>query len=417
MCNLWIKPGWLSSASLFLLLGICAHVARADNLEYQVDYLVALDPKHQGAQVTFNIDNHGLVERLTFENKNNIYSRIKANGKLIIKDTKVIWELPKEKAQLTLFAKISHEKSPGTYDAIINDNWALFRGDDLIPAMHTLAEDGAHSRAQLEFQLPEGWGSVETGWPRIEGNRFAIDNPERRFDRPTGWMIAGNIGSRRATVRKTQIAVVAPQGEGYKRMEVLTFLSFVWRQINSAFEKTPDKLLVVGAGDPLWRGGLSASNSLFLHADRPLVSENGTSPLIHELTHMVTRISGQVTETTNDDWIAEGIAEFYSFELLYRAKGITKARRNKIIKSLATWGKDVKQLRKSDSNGPITACAVVLLNDLDQEIRTRSQRKYTLDDVVHSLMEKRKVSLDDLRFASETLVGGELKTLNSPLLK
>jgi len=36
---------------------------------------------------------------------------------------------------------------------------------------------------------------------------------------------------------------------------------------------------------------------------------------------------------------------------------------------------------------------------------------------VRSLMEKRKVSLDDLRFASETLIGGELKTLNSPLLK
>ena len=49
---------------------------------------------------------------------------------------------------------------------------------------------------------------------------------------------------------------------------------------------------VVGAADPMWRGGLSASNSLFLHADRPLISENGTSTLVHELTHVITRVRG-----------------------------------------------------------------------------------------------------------------------------
>lgn len=386
-------------------------------LEYEVSYQIALDPSRQGAQVTISIDNHGLLERLSFSNKEKIYSRIKANGKLVIKDDKVSWQLPKENAQITFFAKITHEKKPGEYDAIMNNDWAVFRGDDLVPAMHTLEVDGAYSRSTLIFNMPEGWKSVETGWPRLDGNSFAVDNPERRFDRPTGWMVAGKIGSRRATLRKTQIAVVAPQGLGYKRMEVLTFLSFAWRQLNSAFEKTPQKLLVVGAGDPMWRGGLSASNSLFLHSDRPLVSENGTSPLLHELTHMVTRITGEKTETSNDDWIAEGVAEYYSFELLYRAKGITKARRTKILKTLNTWGKDVKHLRQSDSTGPVTARAVVLLNELDQEIRQRSQQKYTLDDVVRSLMVKRRVSLDDLRFASETLVGGELKALKSPLLQ
>lgn len=167
----------------------------------------------------------------------------------------------------------------------------------------------------------------------------------------------------------------------------------------------------------MWRGGLSASNSLFLHADRPLVSENGTSPLLHELTHMVTRISGVATATTNDDWIAEGLAEFYSFELLYRANGMTKARRNTIIKNLAKWGADVKHLRQSKSTGPITARAVVLLDELDKEIRARSNKKHTIDDVTRDLMKTRKVSLDDLRKSVEKLIGKNIETLKSPLLK
>jgi predicted metalloprotease with PDZ domain len=167
----------------------------------------------------------------------------------------------------------------------------------------------------------------------------------------------------------------------------------------------------------MWRGGLSASNSLFLHADRPLVSENGTSSLAHELTHMVTRISGVVTEQTNDDWIAEGIAEYYSFELLYRAHGISKSRRGKIIRDLKEWGADVEHLRKTRSAGPVTARAVVLLDELNTEIRERSKKEYSLDDVTRQLMVIRKVSLADLRAATEKLIGPNIKALESPLLQ
>lgn len=389
----------------------------ADNLAYNIAYTIALDPANKGAQVGIKIDNHGLIDRLVFTHNKEAYSNIRANGKLVINDKEVMWDLPEKDAQLTLFVKITHEKSAGKFDALINNQWAIFRGDDLIPAMHTYEEEGAYSKATLEVQLPESWKSIETGWPRISKNQFVIDNPDRRFDRPTGWIIAGNLGTRRATVKKTKIAVSAPAGENFRRMDVLTFLSFAWREMNLAFAKTPEKLLVIGAGDPMWRGGLSASNSLFLHADRPMVSENGTSPIIHELTHMVTRISGEKTTKANDDWIAEGIAEFYSFEFLYRAKGMTKVRRDKIIENLGAWGKEVKHLRKTPSTGAVTARAVVLLDELDREIRSLSQGKYCLDHVVRVLMEKRKVSLDDLKVASQSLVKGKsLRVFNSPLL-
>src|SRR5205085_6219937 len=119
-----------------------------------------------------------------------------------------------------------------------------------------------------------------------------------------------------------EVAVSGPIGADLRRMDVLALLNLIWPEVEHAFGRTPRKLLIAGAPDPLWRGGLSAPNSLFLHADRPLVSENGTSALLHELTHVITRIRGD----RYDDWIAEGIAEFYSVELQRRAGAISTSR-------------------------------------------------------------------------------------------
>ena len=168
--------------------------------------------------------------------------------------------------------------------------------------------------------MPASYSSVNTEWREEPipgageepGSRrvFRVDNPERRFDRPTGWMIAGKLGTRRdllgaPEVGLTRVSVSAPRGTALHRMDILTLLSFVWPEVQDTLGKLPDELLIVGGDDPLWLGGLSAAQSLFLHAGRPLVSENGTSALMHELTHLLTRISGK----KRDDWIAEGIAE------------------------------------------------------------------------------------------------------------
>lgn len=410
-------PYWFAIGFGFLLSGYTVAAENSEGPVYKLDYLVTLVPEKSGAVVKIKVDKGELLHKFSFNNEGNIYSDLHANGKLTTKGKKIEWELPSGEAVLSYFVLLTNERSPGKFDSRVTDNWALFRGDDLIPAVHTYEVPNAYSVATLTFNLPKNWKSVETGWQRKKGNVFSVDNPERRFDRPTGWMIAGNIGTRRATVKKTGIAISAPSGEGMRRMDALTFFNFVWPELHKAFEKTPQKLLVVGAGDPMWRGGLSASNSLFLHSDRPLVSENGTSPLLHELTHMVTRISGTVTETTNDDWIAEGLAEFYSFELLYRADGMTKARRSKIINSLSKWGSEVEHLRTTKSTGPVTARAVVLLDELDKEIRKRSNNKYDIDDVTRELMKHRKVSLENLTQATQKLIGPKVETLNSPLLK
>jgi hypothetical protein len=45
----------------------------------------------------------------------------------------------------------------------------------------------------LRFELPEGWSAAETPCVRDpDAEVIEIDNTERRFVRPVGWMIAGD---------------------------------------------------------------------------------------------------------------------------------------------------------------------------------------------------------------------------------
>jgi hypothetical protein len=183
-------------------------------------------------------------------------------------------------------------------------------------------------------------------------------------------------------------------------------------EMTSIFGKLPSKLLIVGAGDEMWRGGLSGPRSLYMHSARPLISENGTSTLLHELTHVITRISGEA----GHKYISEGIAEYYSIELLHRTGGTTDARYQRTRDMLERWGKDVKSLVAPRAHGPITARAVLLFMALDKEIREATDDEKSFDDVTRLLMAKRRVDTDDLIAAAEQVLGRASTTLSTPLL-
>ncbi|MDR4498892.1 MAG: hypothetical protein MRK02_13395 [Candidatus Scalindua sp.] len=393
---------------------ILAESASGSEQTCGVDYTIALHPDRDSATVSICLENGALFNRLDFHLKPDQQSDLHADGKLRIDGDRAIWEPPEGQAVLSLTAKLTHQRKSGKYDARMTPDWAIFRGDDMIPAVKVRTVKDATFLAKLHFVLPPGWTNVDTGWPREPDGSFTIDNPRRRFDRPVGWMIAGKVGTRREIIGSTEICVGAPVGSTMHRMDILTFINFIWRDVVRTFEKIPGKLLLVGANDPMWRGGLSSPNSLFLHADLPLISENtASSTLIHELTHVITRIRGEL----NDDWIAEGLAEYYSIELIYRAGGMSEARYQKARNWLALRSHDVTTLRVVNSKGPVTARAVILFQDLDKEIRRLTKEKYNIDDVTRKLMKQRKVSLDDLRRISEQLVGGKIVVLDTPLLK
>lgn len=396
-----------------LLLGLSAPLVAAQRVD--VDYRVRFLPDSDQAEVTLTLERGEVLGYLDFSlGDKGYYSDFQAQGEWEQNaPERGVWRPQPGKAQLSYRVKINHPRDNGLFDARMTPDWALLRGDDLVPAAKIRLESGVELVSRLQFELPEGWAAVETGWPRIGKNRFRIDNPERRFDRPTGWILAGKLGTRRATLGTTDVTVAAPQGEGVRRMDILTLLTFVWPHAQAVFPREPGKLLIVGAGDPMWRGGLSAPNSLYMHRDRPLVSENGTSSLIHELVHVFSRIS----DTERSDWITEGIAEYYAIELMRRAGGLSEDRYQKVRSHLSRWSRKVTSLRGERASGPVTARAVLLLQDLDAEIRKASGNRRSLDDVTRGLMRLKKASTEDFVQISENVLGGSSKVLDTRLLR
>ena len=398
----------LLAASLLLLATASLHAAT-----YDIEWRLAFDAKTKTAQGSLTLGKGaGEVSAIDF-NFPAAYSQISADGKLERKGTRALWTPPAKGGTVRWRVRIEEQRANGAYRSYFPGDWAIFRGDRVFPSAKVRAAKGAESRARLVLDVPKSWHQ-DTAYIAHPDGSFAVDDPDRRFDRPVGWMLVGDIGTRREIIAGTEVALGAPKDEGMRRMDMLAFLNYTLPAMKDAFGTLPPKIFIVSAPDPMWRGGLSAPRSLYLHLDRPMVSENATSTLLHELTHVVTRIRG---EADDDDWLAEGLAEFYAVELLYRSGGMTEARHDKTLAWLADWGKGVKSLRKDRSSAETTARAALLLLDVDREIAKATGGRQNLDDVTRRLMRERKVSTAEFIAAAEKVAGRKLKALDTPLLQ
>ena len=397
--------------SLCLLAVMTAKAKQPDT--YQLQYHATINPDTEQAEVQITLPDAKLINSINFRLDEKFHSKVQGNGELELIDGRAIWQPPEKNARLSYTVKINHERDPGEYDSIYQKDFAIFRGDDLIPPATVRTKPGAHSKATLTFELPQHWNSINSGWPKKADRHFIIDDPERRFDRPTGWFIAGKLGTRREKLNGTHIAVSAPQNMGVKRMDLVSFILMNWPQLRELVDELPPRILIVTAPDPMWRGGLSGPNSLFFHADRPMVSENGTSSLLHELFHTLTGI----TDKGNDDWAVEGLAEYYAIEILYRSGGLSEDRRQRVFDWLADWSKDITKLRGRSSTGQQTARAVILLEELAQEISEKTDGEKSLDDLTRALIKEKHIDLALINEIVEGLIGSPADTLDSPLLK
>ena len=374
---------------------------------YAVLYDVRIAPTERAAEVSIQVtDPSNWLAWVRFDVDPRRQLDFKGDGEIKVEANTVQWTPPKLGGTLRYTFRIDQLRDARSYDARCSENWAIFRGDDLVPPARVRSEAGTESRARLRLRLPKDWLSV-VPWRLAADGSYAIENPERRFDRPVGWIAVGRLAVTRETVSGVRLALGGPVGQRVARLDRLALLRWTLPDLRDVLGAAmPERLVVLGAGDPMWRGGLSGPRSLFLHASRPLIENDGTSPLLHELMHASLRVQ----PGPRGDWIVEGVAELYSLEMLRRSKTLSKRRYERSLARLAERGSGVTDLEVARSTGDVTARAVTLLHALDQEIRQASAGAASLDGVVARLAEQGgTVDVTRLRGLSEQVAGASLE--------
>lgn len=403
----WRRAGALGA----LLLAAAVSGAGSDEeLPYGLLYDVRIVPTERAARVKLRLDNReGLVLSVRLAIDPDRYRDFAGDGEVEVGEDAVVWNPSPGTATLSYVAHIDHLRDARSYDARCAGDWAIFRGEDLVPPARVRTLKGARSQAKLRLRVPQRW-SVVAPYARGADDTFDIDDPERGFDQPHGWFATGRLGVVRERVSGVHVAVAGPVGQNLRRLDILALLRWSLPELASFLPVLPERLVVVGAGDPMWRGGLSGPRSAFIHSGRPLISQDGTSPLLHELMHAVLGIR----PGPGGDWIVEGLAEFYSMQLLVRSGTISHRRFERSLARLEARGRSVKKVETDHSEGAVTARAVSVLVALDERLRKGSDGQHSLDDVVRVLSEKRgEVTTPELRALAEDLGGGDLSAFFS----
>lgn len=328
------------------------------------------------------------------------------DGTIEVEDATVKWTPPERGGKLRYQFRIDHLRDELSYDARISDEWAIFRGDDLIPPARVVTSKGAQSEANLRLRVPDGWSIVAPYERRSDGS-YAIEHSDRRFDRPVGWFAAGKLGVLRETVADTKVAIGAPKGQDFRRQDLLALLRWTLPTLRKTFPTLPRRLVIVGGGDPMWRGGLSGPSSLYVHADRPAISEDGTSPLLHELVH--TAMGAR--SGPGGDWITEGLAELYSLRVLQRSGSMSERRRDRALERLERKAAKSGSLRADDVGSAEAAKGALLLLELDELLSEKTERKISLDDVAREVaVRDEAVTTESFREVAEQVSGVDLSS-------
>ncbi|MGI9247710.1 MAG: hypothetical protein ACR2QI_01770 [Woeseiaceae bacterium] len=403
------------SALLLSLIGIAACGAETSESadgelerEYAAHYIVQVDPANSSVAVTLEVrQSRHLLRELTVPSLSSAMSDFSADGDLSISDGTLRWLPPAEGGKLRWQVQVSHKRGEKTYDAWLGPGWGIFRAEDIIPRTRTRALKGSTSHTTVSFGLPRGW-SVITEYSSSD-DPIVVNRADRKFDQPTGWILLGNIGVRRETIAGVRVAVAGPKGHTVRRMDMLALLNWTLPELTALLPEPMTRLTIVSAGSPMWRGGLSAPASLYIHADRPLISENATSTLLHEVIH--TALSIRANE--DSDWIVEGLAEYYSLELLKRGGAISARRHATAVTDLADWARQAGNLCGAASTGATTALAVTVFRALDREIRDKTAGASNLDELLRQLVaEDRPIDVTKLLEIAAEIIGKPSDTLH-----
>lgn len=355
-----------------LLLSVGTSTAPTAHLDYQVK----VDVRTRIAEVSLQLEQTGdALGEITFLGLDERFTEFEGKG-LVRDGEEAVWEVPPEGGRISWHVRLEKERDKRAYDARVTPSWAVFRGNDIVPLTRYRKKSSARLNGKVRFALPGAW-SIWGPWGKLpDGKAQVLDGPG--FPAPRGWMMAGKLTVMQLERAGLRIDLVAPKGDANVLYDRSTFLSMVLPAFTELTKAPVKRLLLVTAGDPMWRGGLSGPGSFYLHADRPLVTEDGTSPILHELFHVASRARSRA----DADWIVEGLAEWVGLRTLRAAGAVTDQRYASILERNHKRSRKVKGLLRGSSSGDKTRRALYVLEQLDGWMREQTEGTVGLQAVV-----------------------------------
>lgn len=391
--------------SALLTIVLLASTAQAEQDAFRLTFDLRLSAGESQAMGAIEVAQaEPLLREARFRAPKERYTSFQGDGDIVRNGDFVTWTPPATGGRIEYTVELESQRASGKLDGTVGADWALFRADDAFPPARTRMRPGSSSHARLRVTLPEDW-SVITPFAEAPAGDFLIDNPARTFDRPVGWLIAGKLGRRKDTIEGMEVSVAAPVGAGAERVAMLALLRWTLPEIARELGPLPPRISIVSAGEPMWRGGLSASNSVYVHADRPLLSENATSTLLHEVLHVLLPMRAIASQ----DWIDEGVAEYLVLKILRDSGTISEARFAAAIAGFEKRSRTVgSELETDHATGAVRARAVVLFASLDAELAKLSNNRLDLYDVLRETGKEGNAEWTNerLRNAAIALTGG-----------
>ncbi len=383
---------WSALWSL-MLLAACSSASEPDR-SFTTHFSASFDPG-KPARVTIEVLQASLIlTQLDFNAPGDRYTLI--SGAATHEGDRLLWAPQAGGDVLTLDVEIAdNETERMTEDSII------VRLADIFPPAKAKAVVGAMGHSTLSLSGPEDW-SFETRYGHFRKRDF-IPPDDRILTRPSGWLVGGDLATRRNEIAGRNVVVSSPRSSEFEQMTTLTFLGWTLPELIRTFEQFPDHILVVGVPGDMFRGGISKRDSVFVNASLPLVSENTTSILLHELVHA----AGVHSAEEGADWLVEGLAEYYSLLILHRSGGITVKRFERALEGLAAWADKEQAVLSDPSRGAATARATVVLHQLATELEARGS---SIDILVQRLLND-GFGNAQLKLATEDLLGEPSKVL------
>jgi hypothetical protein len=377
--------------------------AMAATAEYEVAFAATLVPTKGIARVTLTVAQQSRALRtLDLIVPTTRYSGEQGDGVLERRDDRLSWTIPTDGGSLSIDYLIDRRKGTA-YEARVTDAWAILRLDDLFPRASARTVKGARGHFSVQLSGPDEW-AFESQYGDVAKQKDVPNPQARKFVRPIGWLAAGKLGVRREKIGEHRVVVAAPAGSHFRRLDTIAMLRWSLPTFLEVFPGLPQRLLIAGAPGDMWRGALSGPGSFYLHTSLPMISENGTSILIHELVH----VAGLHSAEEGDDWIVEGLAEYYSVELVRRAGGMSDYRFELVMDDLAAWVARKDGKIAHPSRGADTAAATLLFRDLATEL---DRAGGSLDAIVRDMVTAGTIDRDTLASAVSAELGQPSRVL------